>query len=95
MSVKEVPVVKVKGSSEEVAEREKIKSTRQALFMVALISAILLISAIMASNADNPQPGIFAVCMSGAVLGGMYVFSGLIEITFGRRLIDLKSTLIL
>lgn len=95
MSVKEVPIVKVKGSSEEVAEREKIKSTRQELFMVALISAILLISAIMASNADNPQPGIFAVCMSGAVLGGMYVFSGLIEITFGRRLIELKSTLIL
>lgn len=46
-------------------------------------------------HSDTPQPGIFSVCMSGAILGGIYVFSGLVEITFARKLIDLKSTLIL
>lgn len=81
--------------SEEVAEQAKVESTRQALFMVALISAILLILAVAAANADTPQPGMFVICMSGAVLGGTYVFSSLVEITFGRRLVDLKSTLIL
>lgn len=74
---------------------EKDELTRQALFVVALIAAVLLISAVISSNADTPQPGIFAVCMSGAVLGGVYVFSGLIEVTFGKQLVNLKSTLIL
>lgn len=94
MSVEETPVVELKGRSGMRAELEKIESTRQALFVVALMAAILLIFAVVSSNADTPQPGIFAVCMSGAVLGGIYVFSGLIEVTFGRSLVDLKSTLI-
>jgi hypothetical protein len=88
-------VTLVPRNDKQAKEDEKFEESLRHLVVVALISAVLLITAVMISNSDTPQPDLFAIFMSVSLLIGMYTFMALMEVKLGRHLLQWKSTVIL
>lgn len=76
-------------------ETKAKESAVRALFGVSLVICVMFAIAIACNNGTDPEPDKFAIYMCGVVLGSIYVFLGLVEVTLMNRLINLKSSLLL
>lgn len=76
-------------------EHKAKESAIRALFGVTLVILVMFVIAVTYNSSDDPQPEKFAIFMCGVLLGSIYVFLGLVEVTLMNRLINLKSSLLL
>lgn len=77
------------------SENKAKESATQALFGVTLGVIAMFGIAISCINGSDPEPEKFALFMCGVLLGSIYVFMGLVEVTLMHRLMNLKSSLLL
>lgn len=76
-------------------EKQAKDSAIQALFGASLVVIIMFVIATSYTSGDDPEPEKFAIFMCGALLGSIYVFLGLVEVTLMHRIMNLKSSLLL
>ena len=76
-------------------EKQAKDSAIRALCGVSLVVFIMFCIAISCSSGDDPEPEKFALFMCGVLLGSIYVFLGLVEVTLMHRIMNLKSSLLL
>ncbi|MFJ2452601.1 hypothetical protein ACIOWK_12935 [Pseudomonas protegens] len=76
-------------------EKQAKDSAIQALFGVTLVVFVMFCIAISCNSGDDPEPEKFALFMCGVLLGSIYVFLGLVEVTLMHRIMNLKSSLLL
>jgi hypothetical protein len=76
-------------------EKQAKDSAIQALFGVTVVVVVMFFIAISYTSGDDPEPEKFAIFMCGALLGSIYVFLGLVEVTLMHRIMNLKSSLLL